>query len=218
MFFDSRLDFKPPGERVLPHMKDILQNVEVVVFLIMMMFAGSFWGYIEGFLFWFLDDIGATKLEMGWTVTIGMLSSLPFLIFSGPITDTVGHINVIILGMIAYTVRMIGYSYLQDPVHVYPYEALEGFTMALMMTSAVTYVAKISDQVTIASVMSLMGSLFFGIGKGSGSLFGGLIMNRVGTRWTFRFLAIVAGVCAVGYTAFQVDIQFIAQCITHYHL
>ena len=58
-----------------------------------------------GFLFWFLDDLGATKLEMGWTVTIGMLSSLPFLIFSGPITDTVGHINVIILGMVAYTVR-----------------------------------------------------------------------------------------------------------------
>lgn len=198
------LDFKPPGESVLPHIKEILQNVDVVIFLIMMMFAGSFWGYIEGFLFWFLDDLGATKLEMGWTVTIGMLSSLPFLIFSGPITDTVGHINVIILGMVAYTVRMIGYSYLQDPVHVYPYEALEGFTMALMMTSAVTYVAKISTGDTIASVMSLMGSLFFGIGKGSGSLFGGMVMAKLGSRWTFRLQAIIAGVCAVGYTAFQI--------------
>ena len=53
----------------------------------------------------------------------------------------------------------------QEPVHVYPYEALEGFTMALMMTSAVTYVARISTPTTIASVMGLMGSLFFGIGK-----------------------------------------------------
>ncbi len=26
----------------------------MVVFLVMMMFAGVFWGYIEGFLFWFL--------------------------------------------------------------------------------------------------------------------------------------------------------------------
>ena len=39
--------------------------------------------------------------------------SLPFLIFSGPITDLVGHINVIIIGMVAYFVRMIGYSFLQ---------------------------------------------------------------------------------------------------------
>jgi hypothetical protein len=28
--------------------------MQVVVFLVMMMFAGVFWGYIEGFLFWFL--------------------------------------------------------------------------------------------------------------------------------------------------------------------
>merc|ERR1719195_1926209 len=154
-----RLDFKPPGEKVLSNVGDILRNLEVVIFLIMMMFAGSFWGFIEGFLFWFLDDIDASKLEIGWTVTIGKVTSLPFLVFSGPITDLVGHINVIILGMVAYTVRMIGYSYLRDPVHVYPYEALEGFTMALMMTSAVTYVAKISTPTTLASVMGLLAAI-----------------------------------------------------------
>ena len=44
----------------------------------------------------------------------------------------------------------------QDPMYVYPYEALEGFTMALMMTSAVTYVAKISTPTTIASVIIIV--------------------------------------------------------------
>ena len=43
----------------------------------------------------------------------GMVTSLPFLVFSGPITDMVGHINVIIIGMVAYTVRMVGYSFLE---------------------------------------------------------------------------------------------------------
>ena len=78
-----------------------------------MMFAGTFWGYIEGFLFWYLDDLNASRFVMGWTVAVGMITSLPFLIFSGPITDLVGHINVIIIGMVAYFVRMIGYSFLQ---------------------------------------------------------------------------------------------------------
>ena len=41
-------------------------------------------------------------------------------------------------------------------MYVYPYEALEGFTMALMMTSAVTYVAKISTPTTIASVIIIV--------------------------------------------------------------
>ena len=30
-----------------------------------------------------------------------------------------------------------------------------------------------------------------------------ILRDRVGTRWTFRLLAGVAGFCAVGYTAFQ---------------
>ena len=31
-----------------------------------------------------------------------------------------------------------------------------------------------------------------------------MFLPRVGTRWTFRLLAGVAGFCAVGYTAFQI--------------
>ena len=57
--------------------------------------------------------------------------------------------------------------------------------MALMMTSAVTYVAKISTQTTIASVMGLMGSLFFGVGKGSGCLFGKFFFFGVESQLLF---------------------------------
>ena len=175
----------------------------MVAFLGMMMFAGMFWGFIEAFLFWHLDDLGAPRFLMGWTVAVGMVTSLPFLIFSGPITDTIGHMNVIILGMLAYTGRMLGYSFIANPIFVYPFEALEGLTMALMMTSAVTYVAKISNPATIASVMGMMGALFFGVGKGSGSLFGGLIMSYIGAPNTFRFLAVNAAICALTYGFFQ---------------
>jgi MFS family permease len=112
-----------------------LKNAEVLVFLGMMMFAGTFWGFIEAFLFWYLDDLGASHFLMGWTVAVGMVTSLPFLVFSGPITDVIGHMNVIIVGMLAYTARLLGYSFITDPAYVYPFEALEGLTMALMMTS-----------------------------------------------------------------------------------
>ena len=78
-----------------------------------------------------------------------------------------------------------------------------GLTMALMMTSAVTYVAKISTPSTIASVMGMMGALFFGVGKGSGSLFGGLIMSYIGAQNTFRFFAVNAAICALTYGFFQ---------------
>jgi len=110
---------------------------------------------------------------------------------------------VIIIGMLAYFIRFLGYSFVTRPEMVYPFEALEGFTMALMMTSAVTYVAKISTQTTIASVMGLMGSLFFGVGKGSGCLFGGICMSYLGSITTFRLFSGLAGTCAIIYFIFQ---------------
>lgn len=198
-----RLDFKPPGKKIFSNTREIVNNAEVMMFLTMMSFAGLFWGYIEGFLFWFLDDLGASKLEMGWTVTIGMITSLPFLVLSGPITEIFGHVNVITAGLFAYFVRLMGYSFIKVPQYVYPLESLEGFTMALMMTSAVTYVAKISTKTTIASIMGLMGSLFFGIGKGSGCLIGGIMMSYLGAVLTFRLLATVAFFCALCYAFFQ---------------
>ena len=44
-------------------------------------------------------DVDSSRFIMGWTVAVGMVTSLPFLIFSGPITDSVGHMNVIAIGM-----------------------------------------------------------------------------------------------------------------------
>ena len=48
-----------------------------------------------------------------------------------------------------------------------------------------------------------MGALFFGVGKGSGSLFGGLLMSYLGAPNTFRFFAVNAAVCALVYGFFQ---------------
>ena len=49
----------------------------------------------------------------------------------------------------------------------------------------------------------MMGALFFGVGKGSGSLFGGLLMSYLGAPNTFRFFAVNAAVCALVYGFFQ---------------
>lgn len=41
MILMIQLDFKPPGERILSNIRAIVKNLEVVVFLTMMMFAGE---------------------------------------------------------------------------------------------------------------------------------------------------------------------------------
>ncbi len=77
-------------------------------------------------------------------------------------------------------------SFISFPPPPNAMQALEGLTMALMMTSAVTYVSRISSSRTAASVMGLMGALFFGVGKGSGALLGGAATHLAGARIAFR--------------------------------
>lgn len=72
------------------------------------MFTGTAWGYIESFLFWLLQDLGASRSLMGITITIGGIAGLPLLVMSGPIIDRIGHANVLFIGFIFYAIRLLG--------------------------------------------------------------------------------------------------------------
>lgn len=73
-----------------------------------MLYTGTAWGYIESFLFWLLQDLGASRSLMGITITIGGIAGLPLLVMSGPIIDRIGHANVLFIGFIFYAIRLLG--------------------------------------------------------------------------------------------------------------
>ena len=60
---------------------------------------------------------------------------------------------------------ILGYSYIQNPYWALPFEALECFTNALLLTAFLTYATKLSTLSTIVSVQGLMAGLHFGLGK-----------------------------------------------------
>ena len=73
------LDFRPPAKELLKDIKSVLANVEVLVFFVVIFFSSLFWGYIESYLFWFLEEMGGSKSLMGLTVTVSSLFGIPAL-------------------------------------------------------------------------------------------------------------------------------------------
>lgn len=71
-------------------------------------YTGTAWGYIESFLFWLLEDLGASRLLMGSTITVGGIAGIPLLVMSGPLISKVGHANIIFIGFVFYSIRLIG--------------------------------------------------------------------------------------------------------------
>ena len=128
--FAIDLDFKPPAENLFKDIKVLLRNVELMVFFVVNFMSGIycwiqkaetnyyvtwisvciglFWGYIESYLFWFLEDMGGTKSLMGLTLTLSAISGIPVLILSDRIFRKIGHPNVQIIGFLVYVIRLVG--------------------------------------------------------------------------------------------------------------
>ena len=77
-----RLDFKPPAKKVFQNIRSVLFRFEVMSYLIVFLVAGTMWGFLESFLFWFMEDLGASKFLLGISLGAGTLTALPLTIFS----------------------------------------------------------------------------------------------------------------------------------------
>ncbi|KAK6617965.1 hypothetical protein RUM44_002407 [Polyplax serrata] len=197
------LEFKKAATNVISDAIQVLKNLEVIALLVVCFVLGTAWGYIESFLFWFLEDLGGTRSLMGITITVGGIAGIPLLVLSGPIIDKIGHANVLFIGFLFYAIRLVGYSVIYNPYHCLFFEAMESITSSLAITAAVTYAAKLSTTTTDGSIQGLVGGLYFGVGRGAGSLIGGYLMKAFGTRQTYRIFAVFSVIVGFLYYFFN---------------
>merc|ERR1712039_168151 len=76
------------------------------------------------------------------------------------------------------------------------------FGNSLLMIAAMTYAKNNADISTMASLEGVMGALYFGVGKALGSLVGGLAIEELGVRNTFRCFSMGSFVAASIYLCF----------------
>ncbi|KAK4306271.1 hypothetical protein Pmani_021893 [Petrolisthes manimaculis] len=193
------LDFRMPSNQVTKDVKVLLRNPEVLTLLMVMLITGVFFGLLDTFLFWLLQDLGAKKSLMGITVTVGTVAGIPILVASKSIIRKLGHANTIVLSLAFYVIRMIGYSYLTNPWWCMPFETLECFTVSLLGTAAVLYTDVLATPNTIATLQGMAMGIHHGIGRAIGSLVGGFLIAPIGIRATFRLAAGVSAITCIIY-------------------
>jgi len=196
------LSFKKPAERIFKDLGKLIMKPHIFMFLIIFFMCGSIWGFLESYLFWFLEDLGSTKLTMGISLAVGTIAGIPLTIASGAIIKMLGNTNVITLALFIYSFRLLGYSFINLPLESLVFEIFKPFGNSLLMIAAMTYAKNNADISTMASLEGVMGALYFGIGKSLGSLVGGLAIDEIGVRNTFRCFSVIALVSASVYLLF----------------
>lgn len=104
---------KLPAENVFTDLWNLLKMPHVICFILFLFVLGNFWGFIESFLFLYLKELGAPNYLLGFTLTVGTLSSVPFLYTADKFTKVFGHVNIIVIAFLAHAVRLVGYSFIE---------------------------------------------------------------------------------------------------------
>ncbi|KAK2719349.1 uncharacterized protein LOC136037204 [Artemia franciscana] len=197
------LDIKPPATHFLQDVKLLISKVEMIALIVATIFSGTFWGYFETFIFWFLEDLGGSNLLMGLTITVSGASGIPFLLLFEPLWKKIGLINIYVIGFIVYIFRFVGYVYLENPWVCLVYEAMEAVTTQLMTTCMVQYAANLATQTTMATAQGLVSKSYYALGRALGSVIGGKLIGTIGHRNTFKVMAVASAFSAVAYFLFQ---------------
>lgn len=170
----------------------LIKVAEVTVFFLVLTFLGITTGAIESFLFWFLGDLGAPPIVFGLCIVINCVFEVPLLFVSGLLIKKVGTAVCLHLAILAVAVRFFCYSFITNPWLVLLVEPLQGITFGVMWPAATTKASLITPRGMSATIQGLVGGIYFGIGKGIGSIVMGIQIKHIGARWSFRLIAFVS--------------------------
>ena len=100
-------------------------HFQVAAALVAFFTVGLMWGFLETFLFWYLDDLGAGHTLMGLSMVVATLTGLPIQFYATFLIKKVGHEGLAVLALTAMALRCVGYSYLTSPSLFLAYETLK---------------------------------------------------------------------------------------------
>lgn len=195
------LSAPPVPKNFFKNLRQLVSSPKINLFFATVFFLGVFWGFLEAFLFWYLLDLGSPNYLLGLTLTIGALASIPFLYCSEWFIKTLGHSNLLIIALLFYFIRYIGYSVMVSPWWSIVYEAMEFATYHFMWVTVATYSGILAPEGMLATVEGFAGALHFGLARGFGSFVGGFMIDGLGTRLAFRITGGFAAFIAIAYAA-----------------
>ncbi|CAH1777765.1 unnamed protein product [Owenia fusiformis] len=175
---------------MMSNLGQLLKRLDILVFLIVVFVFGMMTGVHEAFLFWYLIELGSQQITIGLALAVTCMAEFPALLFAGKVINKIGEVFCLYLALLGWSIRFFCYSVIPEAWYVLPIELLHGITFALMYAAASGYGSIVAPKGMSATIQGLIGGLHFGLGKGAGSLLGGLIYGSFSPIVMFRSCAV----------------------------
>ncbi|PAA75295.1 hypothetical protein BOX15_Mlig034114g2 [Macrostomum lignano] len=168
--------------RVLP----VYLNPRLGAFLFVTFFMGIGNGIVFSLLFWHLQDIGGGPTLFGVASIVNHISELLAYMHSDKLINSIGHIRVLYLGLLANICRFLFVSWVERAWWVLPFEFLQGLTHAATWAAVCSYISQNIPVEARPASQGLLQGVHHGLGRGLGAIFGGLVTAKYGSDSMLR--------------------------------
>lgn len=177
------------GHRFGAGLATMLRDIRWLAFLFAVFVGGISLSLSLNFLPLYMRSLGADLTLVGLGITAATLSELPVLAFGGALLVHLGPRRILILSLLAYTLRMVLYPLIAVPVWILPVQLLHGPTFGAMWIAGVAYAKHLAPRGAGAAAQGLFTGVAMGLGGFAGGLFGGVTYDWLGPRWMFGLTA-----------------------------
>lgn len=187
-----------------PHITGRLRtliNFNSVVFFLTIQQSGSSWGLVQTFLLWHLQDLGGTQFLFSIIAAVQCLSEIVSYHLAGYAITKFGHNRILYGGLLYSSFRFIAYATINNPWMVVPLEVFHGLSTTLIWALAVSFIALNNGVAT--TMQGILSGFHWGLGFGGGAIFGGVLVNAIGTKYTFLAYGIFSIMNVLGFIMTQ---------------
>ena len=187
----AKADNKPRPN--IKHTFKLFMNAHYCSWLVCMFIMGMCNGVIWGFLYWHLENLGASQLVIGLGSVINNVAEIITFFFIFPVIRRVGVFPFMVLGIIGYIARFCVFAYIDNPWLILPVEVLQGFTFAGVWCVLTVYFCNAVPMEMLGTMQGIIHGVYWGLGTGTGSMMGGILVEEFGAQNTFWVFAGVSG-------------------------
>ena len=182
-----------PSWNELMHL--VVHNVLMMPFLSIILCTGYLFSTIDGYLALWIIDLGGNSSLVGAMYAVASIVEIPLFFWSDRIYHRIGMKWVLAITSVAYLIRVVSYSLLQNPYYVLLIEPIHALTIALFWGPCVTYMNDVLLHEKPHLKATGQGSFFaaFYSGRAVGYSVAGWLSDVGGMRFMFRSTLVAVG-------------------------
>lgn len=166
----------------------LLRRARFLLLLFVALLYGVGMGVLLSYQFIYLEQLGASRALMSFSLAFSTVSELPFWFISGTLLRRYGANKMIAFALGATAVRLFGLAFMGAPWLVLPISLLHGPSFAVMWSAGVADADAMAPAGLGATAQGLFSAALLGLGAALGGFLGGPLYELIGFRSLFAGL------------------------------